>query len=148
MKKQSENLPTEPAEGNLPGDWMKKGTFLAASCELKTHVCVTGNCLETQAEQHCQSAKLFGRLSMSERSEIELVADCRGVTEVNLKTALGFYSMTSSIGSLACLERAQELVTALSVEVFLESLQAEQKIESSREPLDNELSKKHRYGYH
>ena len=37
---------------------------------------------------------------MSDKSEMELIADCHGVMEVNLMTALGFYSMTSSIESL------------------------------------------------
>ena len=34
---------------------------------------------------------------MSDKNEMELVADCHGVTEENLMTALGFYSMVSSI---------------------------------------------------
>ena len=33
-------------------------------------------------------------------------------------TALGFYSMTSSVETLERLETAHELVTAMSVEVF------------------------------
>ena len=37
---------------------------------------------------------------MSVKSGIELIADCNGVTEVNLITALGFCSMTSSIESI------------------------------------------------
>ena len=37
---------------------------------------------------------------------MELIADYHGVTEVNLITALRFYSMTSSIESLEGLERA------------------------------------------
>ena len=48
--------------------------------------------------------------------------------ELNLNTALGFYSMTSSIESLERLERAYGLVMSLSVEVFPGALQAEQKI--------------------
>ena len=59
-----------------------------------------------------------------DRSEIKLVADCHEATtalsvatEVNLVIALRFYSMTNSIESLERLERAHELVTALSVEV-------------------------------
>ena len=43
---------------------------------------------------------------MSDKSGMELVADCHGVTDVNLTTALGFCSMTSSIESLERLERA------------------------------------------
>ena len=48
---------------------------------------------------------------------------CRGATEVNLMTTLGFYSMVSSIESLERLERARKLVTSLSVEVFPGALQ-------------------------
>ena len=117
-KKQSENLPTEPSERNLASDWMKTSTCLATSCGLEGHVCGTGHCLETLTEQRCNLAKLFGRLSRSNMSEMELVADCHVVTEVNLAFALGFYSLKSSIQSLESLERAHELVTALSLEVF------------------------------
>ena len=59
-----------------------------------------GTCVERvtawkpwEAEHHCQLARLFGGLSMSDRSEMQLVADCHGVTEVNLVTALGCYSI-------------------------------------------------------
>ena len=65
---------------------------------------------------------------MSDKSGMELIADCHGVTEVNLINALGFYSMTSSIESLECLERAHRLVTSLSMEVFPGALQTEQRI--------------------
>ena len=50
---------------------------------------------------------------MLDKNEMELIADCHGVTEVNLTTALGFCSMTSSIQSLERLERAHEEVTSL-----------------------------------
>ena len=52
------------------------------------------------------------------RQEWELTADCHGVTEVTLTTALGFCTMTSSIESLERPECAHELVTSLGVEVF------------------------------
>ena len=65
---------------------------------------------------------------MSDKSEMELIANCHGVTEMNLITALGFYSMTSSMESLERLERAHGLVTSLSVEVLPGALQTEQKI--------------------
>ena len=65
---------------------------------------------------------------MSLKNEKELIADCHGVTEVYLITALGFHSMTSSIESLERLERAHGLVTSLSKEVFPGALQTEQKI--------------------
>ena len=50
--------------------------------------------------------------------------------------ALVIYTVTSSIESLERLERAHELVTALSVEVVPGSLQTEQKIGSWREALE------------
>ena len=65
---------------------------------------------------------------MSDKSEMESITDCHGVTEVNLITVLGFCSMTSSIESLEPQERAHGLVSSLSVEVFPGALQAEQKI--------------------
>ena len=111
-------------------------------------MCGVDHCLETMAEQPCQLAKLYGRLSMSDTSEMELIKDCHGVTEVNLVTALGFYSMTSSVESLERLERALELVTAMSVEVFPGLLQTEQKIGSWRKALENEMNLKHSEEYH
>ena len=86
-----------PSERNLPSDWMKTDTCRAASCGMVGHVCGAAHCLETLAEHHCQLTRLFGRLSVSDKSEMDSVADCHGVTEVNLVTALGFYSMTSSV---------------------------------------------------
>ena len=61
---------------------MKTGTCLAVSCGLVGHVCGVGHCLEFLAEQHCQLPKLYGKLSMSDKSEIKLFADCHGDTEV------------------------------------------------------------------
>ena len=100
------------------------------------------------SEQHRQLAQMFPRLSMSDKSEIELIADCHGVTEVNLITALEFYSMTSSIESLERLERAHVLVTSLSEEVFPGALQTEQKIGGWREALKNEMILKDSEAYH
>ena len=85
---------------------------------------------------------------MSDKSGMELVADCHGATDVNLTTALGFCSMTSSIESLERLERAHELVTSLSMEVFTGELQTEQKIGGWREALENEMSLKDSEAYH
>ena len=85
---------------------------------------------------------------MSNKSGMELVADCHGVTDVNLTTALGFCSMTSSIESLERLELAHELVTSLSVEVFPGALQTEQKIGGWREALENEMNLKDSEDYH
>ena len=64
---------------------------------------------------------------MKARTETELIADCHGGTYVNLVTALGFYSMFSSLDSLLNLEQKHGMVTAISVEVFPGVLQTEQK---------------------
>ena len=105
-------------------------------------------CMNTLSEQHRQLAQVYRRLSMSDKSGLELIADCHGVTEVNLITALGFCSMTSSIESLDRLERANGLVTSLSVEVFSRELQTEQKIGVWREALENEMNLKDSEAYH
>ena len=128
-KKQDGRPTTESSEGSSPCDWLMQGTCLASSCGMEGHVCGTGHCLNTLSEQHRQLAKLYGRLSMSDKSEIELIANCHGVTEVSLITALGFYSMTSSMESLECLERAHGPVTSLSVEVLPGAYRQSRKLE-------------------
>ena len=115
---------------------------------MEGHVCGTGHCLNTLSEQHSQLAKLYGSLSMSDKIEMELIVDCHGVTEVNLITALGFCSMTSSIESFERLERAHGLVTSLNVELFPGALQTEQKIGGWREAWENEMNLKDRQAYH
>ena len=137
MKRKS-NPSTEPSEESPSSNWLKRGICLAQHSGMEGHVCNLGHCLIT----------LSGRLSMSEKSGMELVADCHGVTEVNLTTALGLCSMTSSIESLERLERAHELVTSLSVDVFPGALQTEQKIGGWREALDNEINLKDSEAYH
>ena len=148
ITKQNSRTSTGPSERNTSGDWLRQSTCLAYSIGMDGHVCGSGHCLNTLREQHRQLAQLYGRLSMLDKSEMELVADCHGVTEVNLITALGFYSMTSSIASLEHLERAHELVTSLCVEVFPGVLQTELKIGGCREALENEMNLKDREAYH
>ena len=126
--KQDGRPTTELTEGSFPRDWLMQGTCLASNCGMEGHVCGAGHCLNTLSEQHRQLAILYGRLSMSDKSEMELIANCHGVTEVNLITVLGFYSLTSSMESLERLERAHMLVTSLSVEVLPGALQTEQRI--------------------
>ena len=106
---------------------MKEGACQTSSCGMEGHVYGNGHCLKVLKEQHCQLAKLYGRLSMSDKSEMELIADCHGVTEVNLLTALGFFSIES-------LERL-EFVTSLSVEVFPGSFRQSRKLEAGGRPL-------------
>ena len=148
VTKQNGRPSTEPSEGSSSSDWLRQGKCLASSCRMEGNVCGTGPCLNTLSEQHRQLAQLYGRLSMSDKGEMELIADCHGLTEVNLITALGFYSMTSSIESLERLERAHGLVTSLGVEMFSGPLQTEQKIGGWREALENEMNLRDSETYH
>ena len=148
VTKQKNNPSTEPSEGGPSSDWLRQGTCLAHNSGVDGHVCNSEHCLITLSEQHCQLAQLYGRLSMSDKSGMELIADYHGVTEVNLITALGFCSMTSSIESLERLEYAHELVTSLNVEVLPGALQTEQKIGGWREALENEMNLKDSEAYH
>ena len=85
----------------LPGwgseDWVKPGSCLAEVCGLGGHICGNLDCMKTLENQHKQLTILFGNVVMKARMETELIADCHGGTEVNLVTALGFYSMFSSL---------------------------------------------------
>ena len=90
VTKQKNNPSTEPCEGSPLSDWLRQGTCLAQSSGTDGHVCNSEHCLITLSEQHRQLAQLYGRLSMSDKSGMELIADCHGVAEVNLITALGF----------------------------------------------------------
>ena len=123
VTKQKNNPSTEPSEGSASSDWLRQGTCPAHNSGMDGLVCDSEHCLIMLSEQHRQLAQLYGRLGMSDKSGMELIADCHGVTEVNLITALGFCSMTSSIESLERLERAHELVTSLIVEVVPVALQ-------------------------
>ena len=99
-------------------------------------------------EQHKQLTILFGNIVMKARTETELIADCHGGTEVNLVTALGFYSMFSSLESLLNLEQRHEMVTAISVEVLPGVLQTEQKhIGKWREAIEAEMNIRHSETY-
>ena len=85
----------------LPGwgqvDWVKPSSCLAEVCGLEGHICGGLDCAKTLAKQHKQLTILFGNIVMKAKTERELNADCHGGTEVNLVTALGFYSMFGSI---------------------------------------------------
>ena len=70
ITRQDDEQPTEPSEVNSPIDWVKEGACLASSCEMEGHACGNGHCLKTLSEQHCQLAKLYGRLILSEKNDI------------------------------------------------------------------------------
>ena len=110
-----------------PEDWFKPGSCLTEVCGLKGHVCGGLDCVKTLEKQHKQLTILFGHSVMKAKTETELIADCHGGTEVNLVTALGFYSMFGSLESPLNLEQKHEMVTAINVEVFPGILQTEQK---------------------
>ena len=91
---------------------------------------------------------LFGNFVMKAKTETELIADCHGGIEVNLVTALGFYSMFGFLESLLNLEQKHEMVTTISVEVFPGVLQTEQKcIGKWREAIEAEMNIRHSETY-
>ena len=61
-------------------------------------------CRSGLRENTCETAKqlmiLMGNIVMKAKMETELIADCHGGKEVNLVTALGFYSMFGFLESL------------------------------------------------
>ena len=83
--------------------------------------------MKTLAKQHKQLTILFGNMVMKAKTETELTADCHGGTEGSLVTALGFCSMFDSLESLLNLEQNYEMLTAISLEVFLGVSQTENK---------------------
>ena len=67
---------------------------------------------------------------------------------MNLKTALGLYSMFGSLESLLNIEQKHEVVTVISVEVFPGVLQTEQKyIGKWREAIETEMNIRHSETY-
>ena len=131
-----------------PEDWVKPGSCLAEVCGLEGHVCGSLDCVKTLGKQHKQLTVLFGNVVMKARTETELIADCHGGTDVNLVTALGFYSMFGSFESLLNLEQKHEMVTAIGVEVFPGVLQTEQKyIGKWREAIETEMNIRHSETY-
>ena len=131
-----------------PEDWVKPGSCLAEVCGLEGHVCGSLDCVKTLVRQQKQLTILFGNIVMKAKTETELIADFHGGTEVNLVTALGFYSMFGSLESLLNLEQKHEMVTALSVEVFPGALQTEQKhIGKWREAIEAEMNIRHSETY-
>ena len=131
-----------------PEDWVKPGSCLAEVCGLEGHVRGGLDCVKTLEKQHKQLTILFGNIVMKAKTETELIADCHGGTEVNLVTALGFYSMFGSLDSLLNLEQKHETVTAISVKVFPGVLQTEQKhIGRWREAIEAEANIRHSETY-
>ena len=96
--------------------------------------------MKNLAKQHKQLTILFGNIVMKAKTETELISVCHGGTEVNLVTALGFYSIFGSLESLLNLEQKHEMVTTISVEVLPGVLQIKQKyIGKWREVIEAEM---------
>ena len=104
--------------GWRPEDWVKPGSCLAEICGLEGHICGGLDCVKTLEKQHKQLTILFCNIVMKTKTETELIPDCQGGTEVNLVTALSFYSIFGSLESLLNLKEKHEMVTTISVEVF------------------------------
>ena len=131
-----------------PEDWVKPSSCLAEVCGLEGQICGSLDCVKTLERQNKQLTILFGNIVMKAKTETELIADCHGGTEVNLVTALGFYSMFGSLESLLNLEHKHEMVTAISAEVFPRVLQTEQKhIGKWREAIEAEMNIRHSETY-
>ena len=80
-----------------PEDWVKPGSCMAEICGLRGHVCGGLDCVRTLGKQHKQLTILTGNIVMKAKTETELIAEWHGGTEVNLVTALRFYSMFDSL---------------------------------------------------
>ena len=153
------NLMTTASKSNgedkveLPGwgpeDWKKPGSCLRKVFRLEGHIFEDLDCVKTLAKQYKQLTILFGHIVMKAKTKTELIADFHGGIEVNLVTAIGFYSMFGSLQSLLNLEQKHEMVTTISVEVFPGVLQTEQKyIGKWREAIEAELNMRHSETYH
>ena len=55
-------------------------------------VCGCPDSVNTLEKQHKQLTIMFEKIVLKAKTETELIADCHGGTEVNLVTALGFYT--------------------------------------------------------
>ena len=97
-KSSRENKMELPSWG--PEDWIKPGRCMANVCGLEGHIFGGFDCMKTLAKQHKQLTIFFGNIVMKAEMETELNADCHGGTEVNIVTALGFYSTFNSLESL------------------------------------------------
>ena len=131
-----------------PEDWVKPGSCLAKVCGLGVHIGGGLDCEETLAKQYKQLTVLFWNMVMKAKLETELVADWHGGTELNLVTALGFYSMFGSLETPLNLEQKHEMITTISAEVFPGNLQTKKNyIGKWRETIEAETNIRHNETY-
>ena len=92
-------------------------------------------------EDFREAAKAINDIVWNVVMKAKTETECRGGTEMNLVTALGFYSMFGSKELLVNLEQKHEMATTISVEVVPRVLQTEQKyIERWREAIEAEMN--------
>ena len=106
---------------------MEPGSCLDLMCGSREHSCDGRSCVRIQPFQKEVLAIWFGDITVKEKSEVHVVAECYTNTTVNIATALGFFSWMCSLQSLEMLESEHHLVTALSVESWPGALQITQK---------------------
>ena len=107
----------------LPGwgrkDWLEPGSCLAKTNRLEGQKCGGLDCLKKLTKQHKLLIVLYGNLAMKKQMETQQIADCHGETEVKLVKSLELFIMFYSLESLVNLNQRLEVVTTISVEVFL-----------------------------
>ena len=110
---------------------LEPGSCLGLKCGSGAHTCDGRSCVRIQSFQKEYLDTWFENITESEKSEVQIVAECYANTTVNISTALGFFSLMCSLQSLGRLESEHHLVTALSVESWPGVLQVTQKHISS-----------------
>ena len=141
-------MPSKPKPGLTRMHQEMNSEAASSSSPLRAAVPPKRAKVEQKVQTNQTMQDLDGIKDQLERTETELIADCHGGTEVNLVTALGFFSMFGSLESLLNLEQKHEMVTAISVEVFPGVLQTEQKyIGKWREAIETEMNIRHSESY-
>ena len=94
------------------------GSCLAKICGLEGHILGDLDYLKVLTKQHERLMILLGNLTLRTKTKMELVTDRHGEREVNLVTALAFYSIFCCLKSLLNLEQRNEVVAAIGVEMI------------------------------
>ena len=119
---------------------MEPGSCLDSTCGSGEHTCDGRSCVKKQSFQKEDLITWFEDITEREKSEVQIVAECYASTNVNIATAVGFFSRMCSLQSLERLESEHHLVTALSVESWPGVLQVTQKhIKSWKVGLEAEM---------
>ena len=106
---------------------MEPESCLDLTCGSGEHICDGRSSVRIQSFKKEDLITWFGDITEREKSEVQIVAECYANTNVNIATALGFFSRMCSLQSLEMLESEHHLLTALSVESWPGVLQVSQK---------------------